>query len=83
VKTRYPLYRRLGGPQGAENLAPTRIQSPDRPVAILTALSQSTVYVINKKENVQMFSMHMEMAGNLRQETNSISDNITAMFIKR
>ena len=35
VKTRYPLYRRLGGPQGrsgwAENLAPTGIRSPDRP----------------------------------------------------
>jgi hypothetical protein len=35
-KTRYPLYRRLGGPQGrsgwAENLAPTGIRSPDPPV---------------------------------------------------
>ena len=37
-KTRYPLYRRLGGPPGpvrtgAENLAPpTGIRSPDRPV---------------------------------------------------
>ena len=34
-KTRYPLYRRLGGPQGrsgrSENLAPTGIRSPDRP----------------------------------------------------
>ena len=34
-KTRYPLYRRLGGPQGrsgrAEILAPTGIRSPDRP----------------------------------------------------
>ena len=35
-KTRYPLYRRLGGPRGpvrtgAENLAPTGIRSPDRP----------------------------------------------------
>jgi hypothetical protein len=34
-KIRYPLYRRLGGPQGrsgqAENLAPTGIRSPDRP----------------------------------------------------
>ena len=34
-KTRYPLYRRLGGPQGrsgrAENLASTGIRSPDRP----------------------------------------------------
>ena len=33
-KTRYTLYRRLGGPQGrsgqAENLAPTGIRSPDR-----------------------------------------------------
>ena len=36
-KTRYPLYRRLGEPQdraggGAENLIPTWILSPDRPV---------------------------------------------------
>ena len=34
-KTRYPLYRRLGGPRagltGAENLAPTGIRSPDLP----------------------------------------------------
>jgi len=45
-KTRYPFYRRLGGPQGrsgrAENLFPTGIRSPDRPtrssVAIPTEL---------------------------------------------
>ena len=45
-KTRYSLYRRLRWPQGrsgrAENLAPTRIRSPDRParssVAIPTEL---------------------------------------------
>jgi hypothetical protein len=45
-KTRYPLYRRLGGPQGrseqAENLAPTGIRSSDlparSPVAIPTGL---------------------------------------------
>jgi hypothetical protein len=30
-KTRYPLYRRLGGHQGADNLVPTGIRSPDRP----------------------------------------------------
>ena len=34
-KTRYPLYRRLGGPQGrsgrVENLAPTGIRTPDCP----------------------------------------------------
>jgi hypothetical protein len=35
-KTRYPLYRRLGGPQGRsrqvrKTLAPTGIRSPDRP----------------------------------------------------
>ena len=35
-KTRYPLYRRLGGPQGlvwtgAENVTHTGIRSPDRP----------------------------------------------------
>jgi len=38
-KTWYPLYRRLGGPQGRsgqvwENLAPTGIRSPDRPARI-------------------------------------------------
>jgi len=39
-KTRYPLYRRLGGPvwTGAENLASTGIRSPDR-----LARSQSLV----------------------------------------
>ena len=45
-KTRYPFYRRLGGPQGrsgqAENLVPTGIRSLDRParssVAIPTEL---------------------------------------------
>ena len=45
-KTRYPFYRRLGGPQGrserAENFFPTGIRSPDRParssVAIPTEL---------------------------------------------
>ena len=33
-KTRYPLYKRLGRPQGRsgwENLVPTGIGSPDRP----------------------------------------------------
>jgi hypothetical protein len=35
-KTRYPLYRRLGGPQGRPGQvrkisSPTRIRSPDRP----------------------------------------------------
>ena len=34
-KTRYPLYRRLGGPQGqsgrAENIAPSGFDSPDLP----------------------------------------------------
>ena len=36
-KTRYPLYRRLGGPKGrfgqAENLTPTGIRSPDPPAS--------------------------------------------------
>ena len=44
-KTRYPSYRRLGGPQvqsgRVENLAPTRIQSLDHP-----ARSQS-LYLVN------------------------------------
>jgi len=47
-KTRCPLYTRLGGPQpvwtGAENLAPPRIRSPDRP-----ARSESLYHM--KKKN--------------------------------
>jgi hypothetical protein len=31
VKTRYQLYRSLGGPQGRSGRAPTRIRSSDRP----------------------------------------------------
>jgi len=43
-KSRYPLYRRLGGPPGpvrtgAENLAPTGIRSPDRPARSQSAIS--------------------------------------------
>ena len=41
-KTRYPLYRRLGGPQGrsgrAENLVPAGIRSPDRPASSSVAI---------------------------------------------
>jgi hypothetical protein len=44
---------------------------------------QTFVYEINQKENVQMFSMHLELAGNLKQENCSISVNITATFITR
>jgi len=54
-ETRFPLYRRLGGPQVrawtcAENLAPTGIRSPDRPacreVAIPTTLSRPTRVIV-------------------------------------
>ena len=53
-KTRYPFYRRPGGPQGrsgrAENLVPPRDSIPDRParssVAILTEL-HGTLYIIH------------------------------------
>ena len=53
-KTRYPLYRRLGGPPGlvwtgAENLAPTGIRSPDCPahrVAIPTELSRPILLLL-------------------------------------
>ena len=42
-KTRYPLYRKLGGPQGrpgraAENLLPTGIRSPERPARSSVAI---------------------------------------------
>jgi len=53
-KTRYPFYRRLGGPQGrsgrAETLVPTEIRSPDRPtrnsVAIPTELPGPQYFVL-------------------------------------
>ena len=56
-KTRYPFYRRLGGPQSrsgrAENLVLTGIRSLDRParstVAILTELPGPQVTNIPKK----------------------------------
>ena len=53
-KTRYPLYKKLGGPQGRSRLArkilrPTGIRSPDRPtpqrVTIPTELSRPTVHI--------------------------------------
>jgi len=56
-KTRYPLYRRLGGPQSrsghAEILVSTGIRSPDRParssVAIPTELAGPQVTNISTK----------------------------------
>ena len=49
-KTRYPFYRRLGGPQGrsgrAENLVPTGIRS--RTVQPLAAVSEIRKYVPSK-----------------------------------
>ena len=52
-KTRYVLYRRLGGPQGrfgrAENLVPTGIRSPDRP-----ARSQSLYRLSYPAHNVEV-----------------------------
>ena len=55
-KTRYPLYRRLGGPQGrserAENLVPTGMRSPDLP-----ARSQS-LYRLSYRANIML---HMQI----------------------
>jgi hypothetical protein len=53
-KTRYPLYRRLGGPQGRsgwvrKNLAPTGFRSPDRP-----ARSQS-LYRLNYRAHIFIY----------------------------
>ena len=51
-KTRYPLYKRLGGPQGrsgrAENLVPYRDSSPDRP-----ARSQSLYRLSYRAHNMK------------------------------
>jgi hypothetical protein len=53
-KTRYPLYRRLGGPPGpvwtsAENLILTGIRSPDRPARNQSAiLLQPTKNILNR-----------------------------------
>ena len=57
-KTRYPLYRRLGGPQGrsgrVENLAPTGIRSPDR-----LARSQS-LYRLSYRAHTISIKRHMK-----------------------
>ena len=42
-KTRYPLYNRLGGPQGRSGRVrkfspPTGIRSPDRPASLVTSV---------------------------------------------
>ena len=54
-KTRYPLYRRLGGTQGrsrrAENLVPTGSRSPDRP-----ARSQS-LYRLSYRAHSQLVEL--------------------------
>jgi len=54
-KTRYPFYRRLGGPQGrsgwAENLVPTGIRSRNvQSGAIPTELPSHTQSYISKEE---------------------------------
>ena len=55
-KTRYPLYRRLGGPQGRsgreENLAPTGIWSPDRPVRSQSLYRLSYPVLLNVRYNI-------------------------------
>jgi len=55
-KTRYPLYRWLGRPQGrsgrTENLAPTEIRFPDRP-----ARSQS-LYLLIYPANLRGIAFH-------------------------
>jgi len=58
-KTRYPFYRRLGGPQGrsggVENLVPTGIRSSDRParssVTIPTELPGPQTQYISHETN--------------------------------
>ena len=54
-KTRYPLYRRLGGPQGrsgrAENLVPTGIRCPDRPARSSQSLYRQS-YPAHKRSTV-------------------------------
>ena len=60
-KTRYPLYRRLGGPQGlsgqAENLAPLRFDPRTvQPVAqSLYRLSYQGIILYNETTNAQSF----------------------------
>ena len=60
-KTRYPLYRGLGGPQGqsgwVENLAPTGIWSPDHP-----ACSQ-LLYRLNYLDHTILAGDHLIIRG--------------------
>jgi len=76
-KIRYPLYRRLGGPQGrsggAEYLAPTEIRSPDRPARSqslyrLSYLAHNVSFVTNTLtvrigniEKFGLFVIHSQM----------------------
>jgi len=59
-KTQYPLYRRLGGPQGWSGQVrkispPTRIRSPDRP-----AHSQS-LYQLRYPAHMKVYRMHLNI----------------------
>jgi hypothetical protein len=76
-KTRYPLYRRLGGPQGLSGWArkissPNGIRSPDRPTRseLLYRLSYLCPYNNNNNNN-NTFSYPM-MDVNLTSETSCI-----------
>ena len=58
-KTHYSLYRRLGGPQ--ENLAPTGIQSPDRPAhseSLYWLVLQKCLHISNTDKYLIKFSVH-------------------------
>ena len=81
-KTRYPLYRKLGGPQGrsgrAENLARTGIRSPDRPKRSQSLYSLSYPTHIKKTSGKTKNKMegrrpeeHITDHGNKRMEETS------------
>jgi len=69
-KTRYPLYRRLGGGgpgpvwTGAENLVPTGIRSPDRPSRSQSLYRLSYRAHENCKYTLKTRAVHLSVASN-------------------
>ena len=78
-KTRYPLYRRLGGPQGRSGRVrkispPTGIRSPDRPVRSesLYRLSYPGPFYLYTDRNFQYFSYTVPQLGSSNRNTSTL-----------
>jgi hypothetical protein len=87
-KARYPLYRRLGGPRGQSGQVRKILPPPGfDPRTVQPVASCYTNYAIpdrcrGNKSKQKMFR-RLVCIWNGQEETSSVSDNITAMFIKK